>query len=191
MASEVDEQTLVAVTNRFGCGDDVYVALSNTLNYAPLVLRKRRKEIIELEARYASCAQHPLLVEKCTRGSKGGSAVMSALAMPSGKLFTARARYLTHEEQTDATRDSGLRCAPLVVMLESYLELFCRRCYRYDCHEHGVSQPLPRKRKRPASIAPAPCCGWTPRQTPFAVRARAAQRARARDSPRARDSGTG
>ena len=23
MASEVDEQTLVAVTNRFGCGDDV------------------------------------------------------------------------------------------------------------------------------------------------------------------------
>ena len=27
--------------------------------------------------------------------------------------------------------------------LDSYRILFCRRCYKYDCHIHGTEQPLP------------------------------------------------
>ncbi|DBA02079.1 TPA: hypothetical protein N0F65_011146 [Lagenidium giganteum] len=34
-------------------------------------------------------------------------------------------------------------------MLESYRSLFCRRCFRYDCAEHGIECPLPQKRSDP------------------------------------------
>jgi hypothetical protein len=34
-------------------------------------------------------------------------------------------------------------------IVESYRELFCRRCYVYDCRLHGVQQPLPRQREDP------------------------------------------
>ena len=67
MASEVDEQTLVAMTRRFGCGDDVYAALSKTLNYAPVVLRKRRKEIGEVSVLLCTVTLYANLAHSLTR----------------------------------------------------------------------------------------------------------------------------
>lgn len=40
-------------------------------------------------------------------------------------------------------------------LVESYRELFCRRCYTYDCPNHGAMQPLPWKRVDP--VPPFPC----------------------------------
>eukprot|EP00635_Sarcinochrysidales_sp_CCMP3193_P000825 CAMPEP_0118896222 /NCGR_PEP_ID=MMETSP1166-20130328/4194_1 /TAXON_ID=1104430 /ORGANISM="Chrysoreinhardia sp, Strain CCMP3193" /LENGTH=536 /DNA_ID=CAMNT_0006835275 /DNA_START=72 /DNA_END=1682 /DNA_ORIENTATION=- len=34
---------------------------------------------------------------------------------------------------------------------ESYRELFCRRCYTYDCREHGARQPVPSSRRDPTT----------------------------------------
>ncbi|KAF1331105.1 Cleavage induced predicted protein, partial [Globisporangium splendens] len=36
---------------------------------------------------------------------------------------------------------------------EPYRDLFCRLCYKYDCHEHGNEQPLPSRRVDPAHPA--------------------------------------
>ena len=169
ITDEVDEQVLMSITNKFGVSDVVYLALSNTLGFAPVVLQKRRKEIEEMERRFESFAQHPDVVERL----RSDSAVTQAHRPPSGVLFTALTRYGDVSGNLPHTKELGLRCAPLTLMLESYRELFCRRCFRYDCHEHGVSQPLPRKRARPDAIPPAPCCGWTlAPASRFALRAR-------------------
>lgn len=42
------------------------------------------------------------------------------------------------------------------VLSESYRELFCRRCFIYDCRTHGVQQPLPRVREDPRPPFPPP-----------------------------------
>jgi hypothetical protein len=44
-------------------------------------------------------------------------------------------------------------------LVESYRELFCRRCYIYDCKAHGVLQPLPSKRVDPSPPFPCPIPG--------------------------------
>ncbi|KAH8053117.1 hypothetical protein JL722_9783 [Aureococcus anophagefferens] len=45
----------------------------------------------------------------------------------------------------------GLRVAARTYaeLSESYRDLFCRRCFVYDCAQHGVRQPLPRARCDP------------------------------------------
>ena len=44
----------------------------------------------------------------------------------------------------------GLRNADnYVSLVDAYRELFCRRCFIYDCASHGISQPLPLKREDP------------------------------------------
>lgn len=44
-------------------------------------------------------------------------------------------------------------------LVESYRELFCRRCYVYDCQAHGVMQPKPNRRTDPQLPFPSPIPG--------------------------------
>lgn len=61
----------------------------------------------------------------------------------------------------------GLRrpCGDYATLANSYQSLFCRRCYVYDCANHGAGQPAPRRRVDPdvEILSVAPRAGSLPR----------------------------
>lgn len=64
------------------------------------------------------------------------------------------------EDSGDIVSRLGLKnTKDYIKMIESYRELFCRRCYIYDCQAHGVMQPLPNKRCDPNPPYPCPIPG--------------------------------
>jgi hypothetical protein len=49
--------------------------------------------------------------------------------------------------------DLGYRNKPdYKSVAENYLDMFCRRCYKYDCRTHGIEQPRQRQHEDPLDI---------------------------------------
>lgn len=68
--------------------------------------------------------------------------------------------FFTHAESRCGFGGLGLkRSSDYEELVESYKELFCRRCFIYDCKAHGVLQPRPIKRVDPAAPFPCPVAG--------------------------------
>lgn len=81
----------------------------------------------------------------------GGDASLLALVGPGS---------VTVSSEELAGTGLGLRStADYRSMSESYRELFCRRCYTYDCRVHGIQQPLPRLREQPRPPFVCPVIG--------------------------------
>lgn len=80
--------------------------------------------------------------------------IESSLGMISSPLFSYRQNSLCIFGLKPLSQS-----IPFEKVVESYRELFCRRCYVYDCQSHGVQQPLPQNRIDPAPPAQCPVPG--------------------------------
>mgnify|MGYP003316411318 CR=1 FL=1 len=75
---------------------------------------------------------------------------LALAALAAAKSQNAKAAPAPRNARNDAN-GRGLRVAAKTYaeLSESYRDLFCRRCFVYDCAQHGVRQPLPRARCDP------------------------------------------
>ncbi|TMW66544.1 hypothetical protein Poli38472_004309 [Pythium oligandrum] len=83
----------------------------------------------------------------------GGSRVNGALSL--SERLSAPFTYF----ETNLLPPSGLskKAGPLGLrntsdyadLSETFRDLFCRMCYKYDCHEHGIEHPMPSRRVDP------------------------------------------
>ena len=61
------------------------------------------------------------------------------------------------EEQYHA--NTGLRKSTIYSdVAANFVDLFCRRCYKYDCKTHAIKQPTPNERKDPQPPPPGVVC---------------------------------
>jgi hypothetical protein len=66
----------------------------------------------------------------------------------------------THAESIVGTGGLGLsKSNKYEDLVENYRQLFCRRCFTYDCKNHFIEQPMPRVFQGPAPIFPCPVPG--------------------------------
>jgi hypothetical protein len=69
-------------------------------------------------------------------------------------LFLRSAKEnFTHQLNDIVLNDHGYRNKPdYKSVAENYLDMFCRRCYKYDCRTHGIEQPRQRQHEDPPEI---------------------------------------
>lgn len=69
-------------------------------------------------------------------------------------LFLRSAKEnFTHQLNDIVLNKHGYRNKPdYKSVAENYLDMFCRRCYKYDCRTHGIEQPKQRQHEDPPDI---------------------------------------
>ncbi|KAJ8598335.1 hypothetical protein CTAYLR_002966 [Chrysophaeum taylorii] len=147
----VDDDPVLRYVPYFGDDDKTGVDIS-AYDAAPCATAEALSEADEVTA--AACLR--------ASGDVEAAALATALTAPRAtsdalveKIQRQVVAFLTARPTTTISVDTrtGLRVAgDYAGLSESYRDLFCRRCYAYDCAEHGARQPFPRGREDPPGV---------------------------------------
>ena len=145
MSTEMEEVCLLYIRA------EVILALQECIealsNSQIVQLLERGSESLRLNQRYLQHAGSSCYSSSSSSSSSGSqieqavdSSLLALVGLPSTGFSNEEVFRPGH----------GLRNADnYVSLVDAYRELFCRRCFIYDCASHGISQPLPLKREDP------------------------------------------
>jgi hypothetical protein len=158
--SEIDEEVVRQITASYGEKEEVLNALSEVLGVSVTQVHKTAQACADVTSTPLTVPRIYMMPPSAAADinqndqsdrDRSGRQTPSTSASPGTCSLTLAFEGRAIDDTAGYSGTVlGLRMDPFYhKAVESYRDLFCRRCYIYDCRQHGVSQPLPRQRCDP------------------------------------------